>query len=211
MPLTPTQKCIRVVSERLLGSLKAHGFRRRVPHLWRDKNDVVHVINFQASQWGSKDRGSFTINLAVTNRELYELWTGKEFPTNPGSATWPINTRIGKLIENKDVWWDVTHNTDYESLAAEIVETYDRPILEFFEPFTSLKSLERSLSEVRSYGDVPGIYEAQAPLIRAIIHSIWSDKESAKRLLESSMSESANTPFASTVSTIASRLQIALD
>ena len=194
-----------------MAELKPSGFRRRVPHLWREENDVVHAINFQASQWGSEAQGSFTINLAVTNRDLYSLWTGKNFPANPGSATWPISARIGYLLENKDVWWDVDGNTDVEHLASETVEMCHRPILEYFDLFADLDSLERSLAEVKSYGDVPGVHAAQAPLIRAIIKTIWGDNEAAKRLLVSSMSDSAGTPFANTVSTIASRLQIAVD
>ena len=211
MSLSTTQACIRIISKRFLAALKSSGFRRRVPHLWREENGVVHAINFQASQWGSKAQGSFTINLAVTSRDLYFLWTGKKFPANPGCATWPISARIGYLLGNKDVWWDVDGDTDIEHLAAEIVEMYHRPILEYFDLFADLDALERSLAGVRSYGDVPGVHEAQAPLIRAIIKTIWGDKEGAKRLLVSSMSAAANTPFVTTVSTIAARLQIALD
>lgn len=74
-----------------------------------------------------------------------------------------------------------------------------------------LESLENLLADFRSYGDIPGVFEAQAPLIRAIILAIRGDKETARRLLVASMTASVNSRFAGTVSTIASRLQIAVN
>ncbi|WP_425603184.1 DUF4304 domain-containing protein [Lysobacter soli] len=107
-----TQDCIRQVSTYVAEAFKPDGFRRQAPHLWRERGDVINVINFQASQWGSAKAGRFTINLASTNRHLYSTWTGRKFPANPAAAIWPVHIRIGALTSGTDLWWDVEESTN---------------------------------------------------------------------------------------------------
>ena len=206
MAKSTPQSCIRQVSTRVARAFKADGFRRNAPHLWRERNDLVNIVNFQASRWGSAEAGSFTINLASTNRHLYSTWTGRMFPANPGVATWPVHTRIGALAGRTDLWWDVDESTDASALAELIVDSFRPGILEWFEAIPSLAVLDSRLSMYRKYGDVPGVHEGQLPLIQAIIKRHSGDVLAAGQCLERASVASRGTGFAQTVSTIAERL-----
>lgn len=201
-----TQDCIRQVSTYVAEAFKPDGFRRQAPHLWRERGDVINVINFQASQWGSAEAGRFTINLASTNRHLYSTWTGRKFPANPAAAIWPVHIRIGALTSGTDLWWDVEESTDAHALAEFIVDSFRKDILTWFETYPSLAALDAGLSNFQKYGDVPGVTEAQVPLIRAIIKHHSGDLLAAERGLAAAMVASNGTPFAETVSVIAARL-----
>lgn len=208
MPPSRTQLCVREVSKNLLVSLRPEGFRRQSPHLFRENNEIVHSINFQCSQWGSSSKGSFTINLCVSNRELFPLWTGRSFPKNPGTAIWPVSMRIGKLDSNYDRWWEVDETTDPCQLAASIDQQYRGAILDMFARLSSLDDLDEALARFKRYGDVPGIHEAQAPLIRAIISSTKGNQQFASELLTASAASSRGSSFERRVSIIAERLGI---
>jgi len=196
------------VAVALRSKLLPAGFLSKAPHLWREGNDIIHVINLQASQWGTAFDGSFTMNLAVTNRRLYSIWTGHEFPKNPGSATWPVQCRIGRLLSDTDLWWSVSPTINVEATVSEIVETTSGPILEFFSAYSSLGELDAKLATAQKYGDVPGVYESQVPLIRAIICSIRGDTEQAGVLLSRSLAAVRGKPFQSTVEVVAGRLGV---
>jgi hypothetical protein len=196
------------VSKELARLLSSAGFRRQSPHLWREKDDLVHVINLQASQWGTSNEGQFTINLAITNRRLYSVWTGQPFPSNPGVATWPIQIRIGRLLNDRDVWWTVSNSTDKNALASLVATQVGAPALEWFSAYSGLEALDATLARVRKYGDVPGVYETQAPLIRAIISSMQGNTAAAHELLCSSFASHRGKPFEATIGAIASRLGI---
>ena len=201
-----TQTCMREVSTRIAKAFKSEGFRRQAPHLWREQGDLVNVINFQASQWGSASAGSFTINLASTNRPLYSTWTGRAFPANPATATWPVHTRIGALAGGADLWWDVDESTDAAALAERIVDSFHHGILEWFAEYPSLAALESGLSTFRQYGDVPGVHEAQVPLIQAIIKHQAGDLPGSSRFLAIATVAAQGKPFAEVVSVISERL-----
>lgn len=203
-----TRDCVRHLSARLAKALKSEGFRRQAPHLWRERDGLINVVHFQVSQWGSAQAGRFTINLASTNRTLYATWIGRAFPANPGTAIWPVQTRIGALAGTLDLWWDVDASTDADALCDRIVDSFRPGIVQWFDRYPSLGALESALSDFRRYGDVPGVHEAQVPLIRAILKQQSGDRVAAAQLLADSMATSRGTPFAETVSIIASRLKL---
>ena len=107
-----------------------------------------------------------------------------------------------------DRWWSVDESVSAEDLAESIDQQYRDQIQEFFSRYPSLAVLESALSSVQKYDDVPGVYVAQVPLIRAIISCIKGKRLAAKELLEASAASSRGTSFAETVSIIAKRLNI---
>jgi hypothetical protein len=69
MAQSTTRQAIAHVSKAIAPRMKAIGFRRQANHFHRQVADLVHRINFQASQWGNSEEGSFTLNLLVRARE----------------------------------------------------------------------------------------------------------------------------------------------
>ena len=165
-------------------------------------------MHFQGSQWGTREHGRFTINLGATQPEIYSLWTGRAFPSNPGSALWPISARIGSFVDGKDLWWSVDRLTDTEILAHEILNIVELHVLPWFDRFNTLSDLDSALAGMEKFGDVPGVHMAQVPLIRAIIANRLGQRAAAKQLIACAASESEGKPFGKTVEKISSRLGI---
>lgn len=92
---------------------------------------------------------------------------------------WPISQRIGYLLENKDLWWEISEASDVVRVSAAIVATYRHPILAFFDSYQNLATINDAVDHFKLYGDVPGMFDSQVPVIRAIIHSIWGEREAA--------------------------------
>jgi hypothetical protein len=74
------------------------------------------LIDFQASQFGTRDNVSFTINLGVVFSEI----SGLEGRTATlGRAH--VRQRIGPLLGHRqDKWWDLDAGSDYAAVAADI-------------------------------------------------------------------------------------------
>jgi Domain of unknown function (DUF4304) len=208
MPVSVTRACMAAVSKELARQLPSAGFRRQSPHLWREKGELIHVINLQASPWGTSQEGQFTINLAITNRLIYSTWTGKPFPSNPGAAVWPVQSRIGRVIGDHDHWWKVSDSTDVAALASSVVTQVRAPALDWFGVYPGLDALDAALAKAKRVNDVPGVYETQAPIVRAIISCMRGNTSKARELLSSAYALHKGKPFAETIEVIASRLKI---
>lgn len=123
------------------------GFLRAAPHFWRENEGINHAINFQASAWGSQQSGSFTINLGVSTRALYEGFTGSTFPTNHGTALWPVSVRIGMLMpDHMDRWWEVMVSSDIKRISEEVVIALREYALPFFDRLRTREQLVQWLT-----------------------------------------------------------------
>lgn len=206
--ISATRKAVQAISSRLASSLKPAGFRRRAPHLWRDTSELLHIINFQASQWGSAASGRFTINVCVTNRELYECWMGRSFPTNPGAATWPIAARIGDFQSGTDTWWDVDGESDLDRIGGEVLEVLEARVLPWLDSISTLPKLDAALARVKKYGDVPGVHIEHVPLMRAVLSAIQGDDSATALFVAEARENAKGEPFAQSVEKIAVRLGV---
>jgi hypothetical protein len=189
--------------------LKPRGYRRQGPHFWREQEGIYHTINFQASAWGSKDDGEFTVNLGVTTIALYEGFPGHKFPSNPGTALWPISRRIGKMKpSNLDRWWKVSASTDAHALGEEVAIALRDYALPFFERVNGPSQLTEF---VRTATMSEGVSPAHVPIILAAIAVERGDAGEASTLLTNAVSECRGKPFESTLRLVAKRLNVPID
>src|SRR4051794_6249339 len=86
-------------------ALSPVGFRRSAPNYWRLVDGLSQCVNFQASAWGSREVGRFTINLGISSPALHEGFIGRKFPKVPAAAVWPVSARIGSVKpDNRELW-----------------------------------------------------------------------------------------------------------
>lgn len=114
--MTAREKYDHMVREIIAPHLKQEGFRRARNRFARWGDDAWQIIDFQASQWGSRDGVSFTINLGVAVEGLPKRssWDEKR---PPSEAAAHLRARIGELIDGRDHWWDFDDTTDENALA----------------------------------------------------------------------------------------------
>ena len=200
-----TQQAIKVCSAKAFEAMRQvdPAWRRRTPHILREQGGLVHAIHFQGSQFGSKDEGSFTVNLSVSCKPIYEAWTGRPFPANPATALFPIQERIGRFMEERrDHWWSVTESSNLEELSLSVAATVVRGADSFFNRYTSIEAM---LAELRATGTLPGLTKHQAPVIHGIIATIQNQPREAEAAFRKAM-ESPIVAFRETVAIVASRV-----
>jgi hypothetical protein len=211
MATTPVQKAIREVSKAVLEhGFRAAGFRRQGHHLHRSFNDVIHGIHFQTSRWSTAPLGEFTVNLSVTADSLYRYWTGHPLPSNPATATFPINQRIGSLMpERLDRWWKVNTHTDIDALCREVSDALVTYGLPFFDTFPSLESILEGLRKGSSFPGMMG-YQGPATLIHAMLAKDSGHEDEAERKICQALEDAGTSLFRETVLLVAHRLSISV-
>ncbi len=194
----------RVVFER---SLQSKGFRRRAPHSFRPTADLTHAIHFQASRWGTRAVGSFTVNVSINSVTAYEIWSGSAFPANPATALFPMWRRIGHLTpENLDHWWQVDEAADVDQLSTEIVALIEAYALPLFDRFPTEAHL---LAEYRT-GRAPSGPVPNPLIIWAILEWHAGARTEAQRLMKQALTDCRVTRFRPTICLIAQRMQLAV-
>jgi hypothetical protein len=185
--------------------LKSREFRRAAPNFWRETDSIYQSISFQASQWGTHGSGKFTVNLGVTSPTLYKGFTGRELPKNPASLLWPVNRRIGSLMDNRcDIWWSVEKDTDIAKLGREVAESLESHALPFLD---SIRAPQQLYTAVLTEGSVTGLSDAQLLLVRATLAAQIGDKDSARSFLDEALRTYQGKPFESTVRQIEEALR----
>src|SRR4051812_45735763 len=97
-----------MIRERIAPTLREHGFRKQRNRFARAEAGGWQVIDFQASQFGSRDKVHFTINVGTAYPELRrddEAWTDEH---SPPEYDLHVRERIAWLMgEDRDKWWAV--------------------------------------------------------------------------------------------------------
>jgi hypothetical protein len=128
----------------------------------RERGTLIHGIHFQASQFGSADSGTFTINLVVTEPRVYQEWCRRSLPANPATALFPVQERIGRMDSKpRDRWWKITASTNIPEVETEVFEMLEKAEEGFFPHFLSLEAM---LDRLRTTGALPGLYGGQRAL-----------------------------------------------
>lgn len=190
----------------ILGPL---GFKRSAPHFWRLVDGLSQCVNFQASAWGSREAGSFTINLGISSPTLLEGFTGRRFPKEPAAALWPVNTRIGFVMPgHRDLWWEVDETADIAKLGEQVTATVQDYAVPWFQKLATRKDL---IDAVEDAPRALGIFPAQVPLVLAIFAAEDGDLMRARSILGSALGDSRGKPFEQAVRRVADRLAITLE
>lgn len=185
------------------------GFKRSAPHFWRMVDGLSQCVNFQASAWGSREAGSFTINLGVSSAALFEGFTGRSFPKVPAATLWPVNQRIGLLMPSHlDLWWKVDESTDIAQLGDPVAGAVRDYAIPWFLKLATRKDL---VDAVEDAPKLLGVFPAQVPLVLAIFAAEDGDRTRARSILGSALADSRAKPFEQAVRRVADRLAIALE
>lgn len=183
-----TVAAIKEVSAAVHRQFAELGWRRKASHLVRESAGVIHGIHFQASQFGSAEQGTFTINLVVTEPRIYQAWTRRPLPANPATALYPIQQRIGRMSpSSRDHWWDVSSTTDLSIVQRDVFDLLSIAERDFFVQF---RSLEDMLERLRLHGTLPGLHGRQGGVTRGLIAAILGYTAEAETVLRQEVASS---------------------
>jgi len=121
MPRNLTDDKLDAVIKAVAEKLKEAGFVRRGPVLRILKDGNCGLIEFQRSQKSLPENLLFTINIGIVCGSLLDGPTSEIEKIRIIDAH--IRQRLGMFLPGRpDKWWEVTPQTETESLAAELTE-----------------------------------------------------------------------------------------
>jgi hypothetical protein len=110
--------------------LRELGFRKQRNAFFRSTEHGWIAIDFQASQFGTRESVSFTVNLGAN---FVELRTSGEEPPLLGRAHVEFQ-RLGHLLpQARDYWWRLEPDTDLDSIANELIWALDQYAIPWLE------------------------------------------------------------------------------
>lgn len=120
--------------------LRERGFRKWRNRFRRADDQGWQVVDFQASQWGSREDVRFTINLWVGVSELEAAQSDAQ-----------VQQRVGVLLPGgEDYWWSLDDATDTSALATELRESLEATCLPWLD---ARRSLDRLMALARESPD----------------------------------------------------------
>jgi len=147
------------------------GFVRHKATWNRSSGLFVDVIDVQISS--SID--SMTINAGVLHLDVYKLAWGTEPPAVIEEPDCIVRARVGQLIDNKDLWWQL----DDSQIVDDVAEKVTALVLPFLEPMHSFDAMQQFVKS-----SLPKKQRYPLPIIYlAILMSEQGDRAGACRLL----------------------------
>lgn len=188
--------------------LAMYGFRERSGHFYRQSGDLFHGIHFQASRYGTRTTGNFTVNLVITSPSLYGYWTGGRLPPSPANALWPIHFRIGFLCpESRDLWWAIDPDTDISAVAEDVKSRLVQYALTFFLHYPHSDALLQAIET----GSLPtSLFIRETEFVHAMLLVDRGQRKKAASVLQIEATSCNYPPRQELVLKIADRLGIHL-
>lgn len=206
-----------LVRKSLHPALKDRGFRRKGRTWNRQANELVQVINVQASRWNEGNSGYFTVNLGVFVPAVYLVIWGREPPPFVAEEDCVVRCRIGTVIncedpvtayttgEQRDNWWQFDEAIDLEEMGNEVVNAILTYGLHFLQASNSLEKIKYLLLQYcKSKQSTPWDH-----VYLAIVDAIQGNETTAKERLVWVSSKYGS--YRERILQIAKRLNIGLD
>lgn len=139
--MTAQEKFDEFVRDGVWPFLRAHGFKRTKATFHRPVDENWEVINLQRSKWSDRHAVEFTVNLAVGLAQLREHQYNWAEGERPSQRRCQLRERLGSILRDGDVWWEVGRRTDVAALANTINRAVELSAL----PWLHARSTEDAL------------------------------------------------------------------
>ena len=128
----------KLVVSRVDEILKPLGFSRQKAIWNRWSEPFVDVIDVQTSKIGD----ALTLNAGVLHMVVHKVCWATELPSVIKEPECTVRARVGQLIDNKDLWWQVSDGGTID----DVVEKLTFYVLPFVERMHSLQAMEEFLT-----------------------------------------------------------------
>jgi hypothetical protein len=180
MDLPAPNEILDDVLTRLHPLLTGAGFRKSARNFVAAEDGVARVVQFQTSQLKKPDEAAFTLGVLVTSEVFHEVYTGKPFPRNAGTAEPVLQAGLGRLLpDGEPLWWSLKPGVSTALIAGEVEALLRDPVLPFLARFESEAALLRELE----HGDALPGFSAMRERCRAVLLAKAGRKAEAGRVL----------------------------
>jgi hypothetical protein len=131
-----------VAVSRLDRFLRSDGFRRRRTTWNRKSGDFIDVIDLQTNKTGEL----VTLNVGVLHSHIHKKFRGGRVPAFVGESACIARSRIGDLVNGKDLWWSLKEKSHLD----DIEEKAKKFALPFVLRMHSIKAMEEYLDKANT-------------------------------------------------------------
>jgi hypothetical protein len=164
--------------------LKPIGYRKVARNFSKQSGDLYQVVSFQSSWLNTPDEAQFAVNLHITLPFFAEIWSGREFPSNPGQAANLVQVRLNKNLPlTGDHWWKITPKSDPLPLIDDISHLLVEKGLEFLDERTNLEWILMAVAGKKSKEAHPLGIVYPPEVVHAILMAYFGKVEDAYKLL----------------------------
>lgn len=138
-------------------TLKVIGFKKKGTNFFLKREGFGQHINFQKSQFGTKDHITFTINTGIFLPEYWRTFDynrGKAIPDFPSYTDCMLIKRIGQIKQDYDIWWDVNIDTNLSEITDTVLKNINNVIIPYFERIKTKKELIKLINS-QPYSGTP--------------------------------------------------------
>jgi len=171
-----------MIKQYIVPVLKAAKFQKSKCIWNRSISSIVHVIDFQESQWNDSAEMSFTVNIGVFIPDIEKIVWDKALPKVISESECFPKFRIGYfpgIEKNYDMWWELHADKDFDLVGKEVanlIETKCLPVLD------ACNSIEEVLKLARLKGE--NVTPAEK-ISLAVLMYLVGQKESGMQILNS--------------------------
>ena len=172
-----------IIKEGFQFVLKPLGFKKKALNFYLQLPDLGQIINVQKSYYGSKDHIKYTINCGVFIPEYWKVvynYNNEPIPDYPTEPVCFIRRRIGDLINNNDIWYEVDKTTDEKDQVNKMQKNLNQFILPFFNKLRTKADILSALDDPKFAVYNPG---------RIVLYGEYGEYEKAKAEYEKVMNE----------------------
>lgn len=199
MPKSDFAAALDEVQKPVTALLKNLGFRRRGRTYNRTVRDgLVHAVNFQMGQFpigeyvipGVRESfyGRFTINLGVMLPAVLKLESDRDPPSFVPEYHCEIRERLGTLVYEDDVWWDLDHQiAQTTGSVLQLMDQTGIPFLDEFEDYSCV------LAHLERVGNLPSSNAGRSALVGALICVAIGERDRAAAFFEKAMAAAVQT------------------
>ena len=125
--------------------LLSKGFIKYKPNSYVRKNeiDVLEYVDLQKERYGSK---TFTVNYAIM-----PLYVPHDYLVTG------FGSRLGKLICDKDIWWDYANDSIAQVSFQNVADAMERFVVPWFDKYASEDALMKKLMEDKKKREQTGL------------------------------------------------------
>lgn len=188
MDKTVTQQQFDGLVAHIWAYFKPLGYRKKGNNFrfYDRENEWGKIVNFQKSQWGSKDNIRFTVNIGLYLAECEFYALNKKSGDNFTEPVCAIRNRIGLITDYKtDKWYDLNESVDIEKLRETIERNFTQFVIPYLNKFTTKEDIFLSLSSP-NYG-TSAIGVINFGIIKALFYNGY--KKQAFNLIEHHLTE----------------------
>lgn len=127
--------------------LKPLGYKKKGNNFYRLDGEIGCLLSFQRSMYNDSNYIRFTLNIALDAPKIRVFQFPQANADYPSESECIIRLRIGQLLpEKQDYWYEITPDTDEETLCSELKNHIEQYIIPYFAKHGHADAIAKELS-----------------------------------------------------------------